>query len=426
MNYSVEKLEKSEAKLTITVDKAVFEKAIDNAYQKNKNKINVPGFRKGKATRQLIEKMYGAGVFYEDAANEVMPDAYDEAAEACGLEIVSRPTVSVEKVEKGADFVFTAVVAVRPEVTLGSYKGIEVERTTLEVTDEEIDKVINREREANATNVSVTDRAVADGDTAYIDYEGFCDGVAFDGGKGENYGLVIGSHSFIDTFEDQIVGHNIGDEFDVNVKFPDEYHAEELKGKPAVFKVKVNEIKAKVLPELDDEFASEVSDFETFAEYKEDVKKNLLAKKEEQEKSRVEDAIVEKIIADSKMEISDKQVKSTAESMAEQAAQSMQAQGISLEMYLQYTGMDIDKYIASLEPTALKKIQYRLVLEEVAKAENIAVTDEEYEAEIEKMAKNYQMEVAKLKEYIKEKDAESIKMDLRVGKALDFVYAEAK
>lgn len=426
MNYTKEDLGKNMWKLTITVDAETFEKAMQSSYQKNKSKINVQGFRKGKAPRALIEKMYGPSVFYEDAAQECIPAAYEEAAKESGLDIVARPEYDVEKIEKGQEMVFTAKVAVKPEVKLGEYKGVKVEVEEGKVEDADIDAELNRVREQNSRLVSVEDRAVAEGDTAVIDYEGFCEGVAFDGGKGTDHELVIGSHSFIDTFEDQIVGHNIGDEFDVNVTFPEKYHSEALAGKPAVFKCKVNAIKVKELPELDDEFAQEVSEFDTLDAYKEDITKKLNERKANENKAKKEDALVDAIIAASEMDIPQPMVEETKYQMAEDMAQRMQAQGISFEMYCKYTGMNPKQFIDNLEPQALKRIQYRLTLEAVAKAENITVTDEEFNKELEDMAKMYNMETDKLKELMGDAETKAMREDVAVRKALDLIYESAQ
>ncbi len=426
MSFKVEELGKSMVKLTIEVAAEEFEKAMETAYQKNKNKLSVQGFRKGKAPRAMIEKMYGAGIFYEDAANELIPDAYEKAAVESGLDIVSRPEIDLVQVEKGKEFIFTAEVAVKPEVTLGEYKGVEVEKAEVAVADEEIDAELARVREQNARILSVEDRPVADGDEVVIDFEGFVDGVAFAGGKGEDYKLVIGSHSFIDTFEEQLIGKNIGDDVEVNVTFPTEYHAEELAGKPAMFKVKVKAITAKELPELDDEFAVDVSEFDTLAEYKEDIKKNLLEKKEKEAKFAKEDAVVDKIIEGATMEIPDAMIDTQTRQMAEEYAQGLQMQGLNLEQYFKFTGMNANSFMENLKPQALKRIQCRLVLEAVVKAENIAVSEEELDKEFETMAQNYRMEKDKLVELVGEKEKEQIKMDIAVQKAVDFVRDAAK
>ena len=426
MSFKVEELGKSMVKLTIEVAAEEFEKAMETAYQKNKNKLSVQGFRKGKAPRAMIEKMYGAGIFYEDAANELIPDAYEKAAVESGLDIVSRPEIDLVQVEKGKEFIFTAEVAVKPEVTLGEYKGVEVEKTDVSVSDDEVAAELDRVREQNARILTVEDRPVADGDETVIDFEGFVDGVPFAGGKGEDYKLVIGSHSFIDTFEEQLIGKNIGDEVDVNVTFPTEYHAEELAGKPALFKVTIKAITAKELPELDDEFAVDVSEFDTLAEYKEDIKKNLLEKKEKEAKFAKEDAVVDKIIEGATMEIPDAMIDTQTRQMAEEYAQRLQMQGLSLDQYFKFTGMTANSFMENLKPQALKRIQCRLVLEAIVKAENIEVSEEELDKEFDTMAQNYRMEKDKLVELVGEKEKEQIKMDIAVQKAVDFVRDAAK
>lgn len=425
MSYQVENLEKNMAKLTIEVGAEEFEKALETAYQKNKNKINVQGFRKGKAPRNVIEKMYGVGVFYEDAANELIPGAYEEAAKESGLEIVSRPEIDVTQIEKGKSFIFTAQVALKPEVTLGKYKGVEVDKTEVSVTEEEVAAELDRVREQNSRLITVEDRAVQDGDIAVIDYEGFTDGVAFEGGKGENHSLTIGSHSFIDTFEEQLIGKNIGEETEVHVTFPTEYHAPELAGKPAVFKVKINEIKVKELPALDDDFAQDVSEFDTLEEYKADVKATLLKNKEKTAKTAKEDAVVDAIIADAKMEIPDAMVDTTVRQMAEEFAQRIQSQGLSVDQYFKFTGMNANSFMENLRPQAVKRIQSRLVLEAVAKAEGIEATEEEINKEFENMAKMYQMEPDKLKELVGEGEKKMMAEDVAVQKAIDLVTEAA-
>ncbi len=425
MSLQVEKLEKNMAKLTIEATAEEFEAAIEKAYQKNKGKMNVQGFRKGKAPRAIIEKMYGVGVFYEDAANFIIPDAYEAAAKESGLDIVSQPEIDVTQIEKGKSFIFTATVAVKPEVTLGEYKGIEVEKADLAVTEEEMDAELDKVREQNSRMLTVEDRAVEDGDMTVIDFEGFVDGVAFEGGKGTDYPLTIGSHSFIDNFEEQLIGKNIGEEVEVNVTFPEEYQAKELAGKPALFKVTVKEIKKKELPELDDEFAKDVSEFDTLAEYKEDLKKGLVEKKEKAAKTAKEDAIVDKIIENATMEIPDAMLDTQVKQMANEFAQRLQSQGLSVEQYFQFTGMDSNKFLENIKPQAMKRIQSRLVLEAIVKAENIEVSEDEVTKEIEEMAKNYQMEADKVRELIAPQIAD-MKMDLAVQKAVDLVAAEAK
>ena len=425
MSCKVENLEKNMAKLTIEVSAEEFEKACEKAYQKNKNKINVQGFRAGKAPRNVIEKMYGAAVFFEDAANELIPDAYAKAAEESGLDIVSRPEIDVVQIEKGKDFIFTAEVAVKPEVELGQYKGVEVEKAPVEVTDAEVEAELNRVREQNSRMLTVDDRAIADGDLANIDYEGFCDGVPFAGGKDEGYDLAIGSHSFIDTFEEQLIGKNIGDEVEVNVTFPAEYHAAELAGKPAMFKVKVNGIKVKELPELDDDFAQDVSEFDTLEEYKNDLKATLLERKEKDAKAVKEEAVVDKIIEGAKMEIPEPMITGTVGQMAEDFAQRIQAQGLSIEQYFQFTGMNANTFMENLKPQALKRIQSRLVLEAVVKAEGITASEEDVNKEISNMAEMYQMEVDKLMELIGENEKKAMAEDVAVQKALELVVNAA-
>ena len=426
MSYRVEDLGKNMVKLTIEADAAEFEEALQKAYLKNRNRISVQGFRKGKAPRSIIEKLYGAGIFYEDAANLIIPDAYEKAAQESGLEIVSRPEIDVEQIEKGKPFIFTAEVAVKPEVTLGQYKEIEVEAKPVEVTAEELDAELGRVREQNSRTITVDDRAVEDGDITTIDYEGFVDGVPFEGGKGENQALAIGSHSFIDTFEEQLIGKKIGEEAEIHVTFPGDYHAKELAGKPAVFKVTVKEIKVKELPNLDDEFAQDVSEFNTLEEYKADLEKTIRERKEKDAKRAKEDAVVEKIIENAQMEIPQAMIDSQARQMADEFAQRLQMQGMQMDQYLQYTGLDADKFVETTKPQALKRIQTRLVLEAVVKAENIQVPDEELEKEFEEMAKAYRMETDKLKDLIGEKEKEQMKMDLAVSKAVDLVAAAAK
>ena len=425
MSVQVEKLEKSMAKLTITVEAAKFDAAVDSAYQKNKGKIALPGFRKGKAPRAMIEKMYGTGVFFEDAANELIPEAYETAAKESELEIVAQPEIEVTQMDKGTDFIFTATVAIKPEVTLGDYKGIEVEKKEAEVSEEEITAEIDKAREANSRLITIEDRATEDGDTVIIDFDGYVDGKQFEGGYAEDYTLVLGSHSFIDNFEDQLVGKNLGEDVEVNVTFPEEYHVDELKGKPALFKVKIKEIQKKELPELDDDFAQDVSDFDTLDEYKADVEKKILENKENQIKREQEDQIIEKIIENAQMEIPQQMIAAQTRQMTQEFAQRLQSQGLSLEQYMQFTGLTPQKMMEDLEPQALKRIQSRLVLEEVVAAENIEASDEEIDKELENMASMYQMEIDKLKELIGDDEKKQIGMDLAVQKAVEFVVKEA-
>ena len=425
MSVQVEKLEKNMAKLTIEVSSEEFENAIAKAYKKNKNKISMPGFRKGKAPRAMIEKMYGKGIFYEDAANSIIPDAYADAAKESELEIVAQPEIDVTQIESGKPFIFTATVALKPEVTLGEYKGIEVEKKEVEVTDEEVEAEINKVRESNARMLDIDDRATQDGDTVLIDFDGYVDGKQFEGGKADDYSLVLGSHSFIDNFEEQLVGKNIGDDVEVNVTFPENYQAEELQGKPAVFKVKIKEIKVKELPELDDDFAQDVSNFDTIAEYKEDLKKKLTENKEEALKREREEAVIGKIIEKAQRDIPEQMVDAQTRQMTQEFAQRLSSQGLSIDQYMQFTGLTPQKMIEELKPQALKRIQSRLVLEAVVAAENIETTEEELDKEIENMASMYQMEVDKLKEVIGEEEKKQIGLDLAVQKAVEIVTEAA-
>ncbi|MCI8750817.1 MAG: trigger factor [Lachnospiraceae bacterium] len=421
MSVQVEKLEKSMAKLTIEVPAKELDLALDKAYKKNRNKIAMPGFRKGKAPRAMIEKMYGAEIFFEDAANILVPDAYEDAAKESGLEIVSQPEIAVEQIEKGQPFIFTATVAVKPEVTLGEYKGIEVESKEAGVTDEEIEEEINKVRENNSRMITIEDRAVEDGDTVTIDFDGYVDGEQFEGGMAEDYSLVIGSHTFIDNFEEQLIGKNIGDDVEVNVTFPDQYQAEELRNKEALFKVKINAIKMKELPDADDEFAQEVSDFDTLDEYKEDLRKKLLENKEAALKREKEEEVVGAIIENAQMDIPDPMVNAQTQQMTQEFAQRLQSQGLSLEQYMQLTGMTPQKMLEELKPQALKRIQSRLVLEAVVAAENIEASEEDFDKEIENMAEMYNMEADKLRDLVGEDEKEQIRMDIAVQKAVDFV-----
>ena len=426
MSVQVENLEHNMAKLTIEVAAEELEKALDSAYQKQKKQISVPGFRKGKVPRAMIEKMYGAGVFYEDAANILMQQTYAGAVDESGVDIVSRPTVEVTQIEKGQPFIYTAEVAVRPEVTLGKYMGVTVTKIDTSVSDEEVDAELENQRNKNARTVTVTDRPVAEGDTAVIDFEGFVDGVAFEGGKGENHPLEIGSHTFIDTFEDQLVGKNTGDEVEVNVTFPEDYQAEDLAGKPAVFKCKIKEIKAVELPELDDEFASEVSDFETLDEYKEDIKSKAAEKKQKDAENEKENKLIEKVIENAKMDVADAQVADVQERIKDEFAQNLQYQGINLEQYMQICNITEEALMERIKPDAEKRIKSRLVLEAIAAAENIEVSDDEVHEELEAMAKQYQMNVEDIEGFMGDAEKDSIKKDLAVKKAVKVVVDNAK
>lgn len=426
MSLSVEKLEGSMAKLTIEVPASEFTKAITEAYNKNKNKFSVPGFRKGKVPQAYIEKMYGPSIFYEDAANKLINEYYPKEVADCEEEIVSSPEIDVEQIEKGKDFIFTAMVATKPEIKIGEYKGIEIEKIDSEVTDDEVMAEILKTQKENSRSIPVEDRPAAMDDEVTINYEGFMDDVAFDGGKGENHKLTLGSHSFIDTFEDQIVGKNIGDKFDVNVTFPEEYHAPELAGKPAVFKVELLGINAIELPELDDEFAEEVSSFDTFEEYKADVKKILEVKKERTVKNKKQEAVLTKIAETAEMELPEPMIKYNQEKMFEEFAQNLMYQGINMEQYLALMGTTKEQMLEQIKPDAIKRIKNGLILEAVVDAENITATDEEYDEELKTMAESYQMEIDKLKELIGDNEKDSIKKDIAVKKVLELLSDNCK
>ena len=426
MSVQVENLEKSMAKLTIEVSAEKVEEALQEAYNRQKNRISLPGFRKGKVPRNMVEKMYGAEIFYEDAANILLQKEYGPAAKESGLDIVSHPEIDLVQLEKGKPFIFTAVIAVKPEVTLGKYMGVTVTKIDTSVSDEEVDAEVERQRENNARSITITDRPVADGDTAVIDFEGFVDGEAFEGGKGENYPLVIGSHSFIDTFEEQLIGKNTGDEVEVNVTFPEEYQSEDLSGKPALFKVKINEIKGKELPELDDEFAQDVSEFDTLAEYKEDVKNKLQQQKEDQAKRDKEDEAIRKIVDKSKMEIPEPMIAMQVDNIVNDFATRISQQGLSMEQYMQFSGATIDSLKEQVRPDAIERIQSSLVLEEIAKVENIEVSDEEVDQELEKLAVAYRTDIESLREYATESEKQAIKDDLAIQKAADLIMANVK
>lgn len=427
MSLQVEKLENNMAKLTIEVSAEELEKAIEGAYQKNRNKISIPGFRKGKAPRKMIEQMYGREIFYEDAANALIPDAYGKAVEECTEDIVSSPKVDVVQLEAGKPFIFTAEVALKPEVTLGKYKGVKVDKIDVDVTEEEINAEIDREREKNSRTVDITDRAVQDGDIATIDFEGFVDGVAFEGGKGEDYPLTIGSHTFIPGFEEALTGAEIGRETDVNVTFPEDYQAAELAGKAAVFKCTVKKLQEKQLPALDDDFVGEVSEeSDTVEQYKEEIKKKLADKKAADAKNAKEDAVIEAIIADAEMDIPDAMVETQQRQMLQDYAQRLQSQGISMEQYMQFTGLTTAALMDQVKPQALKRIQSRLVLEAVVAAEKMEATEEEFEAEAKTMGEAYQMEADKVKELLGENGKKQVMEDICIKKAVEFVVENAK
>lgn len=426
MSLQVEKLENNTAKLTIEVSAEDFDKALQAAYQKNKNKFNVPGFRKGKVPYAMVEKMYGAGVFYEDAANDLIPGAYADAAAESELEIVARPEISVTQIEKGKPFIFEAEVTLKPEIKLGKYKGVKVEAMDTTVTDDDVQAELDKVKEQNARLVAADDKAVENGDQTTIDFEGFVDGVAFEGGKGDDYPLTIGSHAFIDTFEEQLIGKKVGEEVEVNVTFPEQYQAEELAGKPAMFKVTIKEIKVKEYPEIDDDFAQDVSEFDTLEEYKADIKKNLEEKKAQEAASDKESKVIEAIVEDSEMDIPEKMIEAQCQQMVEEFAQNIAMQGISFEQYMQFTGSTVEQLTEQVKPQAQARIESSLVLEAIVAAEGIEATDEEYDEEVKGMAERYQMEVDKINDLLSEDDKKNIKADICARKAAKFVVEAAK
>jgi len=426
MSLQVEKLEKSMARLTIEVSAEELEKAIENAYKKNRNKISIPGFRKGKAPRRMIEQIYGKEIFYEDAANALIPDAYDQALEECTEDVVSSPQIDVTQLEAGKPFIFTAEVVLKPEVKLGKYKGIEVDKIDISASEEEVEAALNKERESNARTITIEDRPVKDGDMTIIDFEGFVDGVAFEGGKGENYPLTIGSGAFIPGFEEELIGVNLNEETDVNVTFPEDYQSEELAGKAVVFVCTVREIKEKELPPLDDEFASEVSEFDTLEEYKEDIRTKISEKKEQEAKNQKEEAVVDAVIEEAFMEIPEAMIQTQQQQMLEDFAQRIQSQGLNVEQYMEITGMTQAGLAEQMRPQALKRIQSRLVMEAVAAEEGMTATEEDVDAEIVKMAEVYRMETDKVMELLGEGGRKQVKEDICVNKAVDFVVQNAK
>ncbi|MEY8331775.1 trigger factor [Lachnospiraceae bacterium 47-T17] len=426
MSVQVEDLGKNMVKLTVEVPAEAVDAAIKSAYNKQKNRISIPGFRKGKVPQAMIEKMYGPEIFYEDAANILLQVQYPAAVDESGVDVVSQPTIDISQLEKGKPFVFTADVAKRPEVTLGKYNGVTVTKIDTSVSDEEVDAEVEQQRNINARNVIVTDRPIQTGDTAVIDFEGFSQGVAFEGGKGENHPLEIGSHSFIDTFEDQLIGKNTGDEVDVNVTFPEHYQAPELAGKPALFKVKINEIRAKELPELDEEYVQDISEFDTVEEYREDVRKTLRERKENAARGTKEDEAIQKIIDKSKMDIPEPMIDMQVQTMLDEFAQRIAAQGMSMEQYMQFSGATAEKLREQVRPEALQRIQSSLVLEQIAKEENIVASDEDVETEIGQMAAMYGMQVDDVKKYMGDSEKETMKRDIAVKKAVEFVMANVK
>ena len=426
MSVQVEKLEKNMAKLTIEVPAEEFDAAMNKAYNKMKGSIAVPGFRKGKAPRKMIERVYGAAVFYEDAADILIPDAYEKALSEIDEIVVSRPSIDIVQIEAGKPFIFTAEVALKPEVTLGQYKGLEVEAADTAVTEEDVQAEIDRQRSSNARTVDVTDRPVQDGDMIKLDFDGSVDGAPFEGGKGENYPLTIGSGSFIPGFEEQLIGKSIGEETEVHVTFPEDYHAEELKGKAAVFKCEVKSIQVRELPEEDDEFAQDVSDFDTMAEYREDVRAKLTERKAEDAKRQKEEAAIAKAVLNAQMDIPDAMIEEQARRIMDDFAARMQQQGITMEQYMQFTGMTREQMLEQSRPEALRRIQNSLVLEAVAKAEGIEISDERVDEEITKMAEQYKMEIEKIKEFMGEDQIESLKHDIRMNKAIEYIASQAK
>lgn len=426
MSLQVEKLEKNMAKLTIEVPAEEFDAAIKNAYNKNKNKFSIPGFRKGKAPLAMLEKMYGAGIFYEDAANEVIDASYPKAAEESKEEIVSTPEIKVTQIEKGKAFIYEATVALKPEVTLGEYKGVEVKKAEAVVTDEDVENELTAARKKNGRLLDVEDGTIEDGDNTIIDFTGYIDGKTFDGGAGTDYPLVIGSHSFIEGFEEQLIGKKKGETCDVNVTFPAEYHADELAGKPAKFVVTIKEVKRNELPELNDEFASEVSDFDTLDEYKADIRKKLQEKKEQDAKVENENHVIEKVVENAQMELPQPMVDTQAREMVENYARRLQSQGLNINDYMKYTGMTPEKLMEQMRPEAEKRIKTRLVLEKVVEAENVQVSDEKLDEQINEIAASYKLEGAKLKEMMGEREKEQIREDLKVQAAIDLLVEQAK
>ncbi len=426
MSVQVERLEHNTAKLTVTVDAKDFAKATTSVYNKRKGSFHVPGFRKGKAPKNMIEKMYGPEIFYEDAVNDLLPKAYEEAVKESGLDVVSRPEIDIEQVGKGQDLIFTAEVAVKPEVTLGQYKGLEVQKDAVEVSDAEVEEELKKEQEKNAREVTVEDRPVKDGDVVTLNYAGTVDGIPFDGGTAESQKLEIGSHSFVDTFEDQLVGMNIGDEKDVEVTFPEEYHSPEVAGKDAVFHVKVLGIKERQLPEIDDDFAQDTTEFDSLDEYKEDIRGKLALAKEERAKSAMENDLVEQIVESSQMDIPDAMVENQVDQMVQEFEQRISYQGLSFEQYLQYSGQSMDALRDTMKPDALKRIQGTLVLEAIAAAEDLKADDDDLQAEFERMASMYQMEAEQIASFMGDEQKENMKKDLAVQKAIDFVREAAQ
>ena len=426
MSLTYEKLEGNMAELTITVPAEDFKKACVDVYNRQKSKFQLDGFRKGHVPMQFIEKAYGPAVFFEDAANDLINKTYFEEIKDIDLDIVSNPEISLNQIEKGKDFIYKAKVATKPPVELGDLKKIKIEKVDSEVTDEDVEKEIESKLKANSTKQDVTDRAAQEKDEATINFEGFVDGVAFEGGKGEKYPLVLGSGSFIPGFEDQIIGKNVGDSFDVNVTFPENYQAEDLAGKEAVFKCELLGLKETVLPTLDDEYISDTTDFETVDEWKADIKKQVTERKEQSAKRERESKAIDALVEMSKVELPEPMIVYQQEKMIDNFGQQLMYQGMNLEQYLNMTGQTRDDMRDQVRPEAEKQIKRSLIIEAVAEAQNIEVSEEDTAAEIEKMAKQYQMEVDKIKEIMGEEQMESLKMDIKMQKAAEYIASQAK
>ncbi len=426
MNAKVENIEKNVVKLEIEVDSEKFEQGMQKAFLKNAGRFNIPGFRKGKAPRKMVERYYGEQVLYEDAINIVCPEAYDEAVEENNLNPVDRPEIDIKQIGNGENLIFTAVVTVKPEVELGEYKGIEVSKIEVNVSDEEVEKEFQKVVEKNARLVSVEDREIQLDDTAVIDFEGFIDDVAFEGGKGENFSLVIGSGQFIPGFEDQLIGAKAGSEVDVNVTFPENYGSEELSGKPALFKVKVNEVKVKELPVVDDEFAKDISEFDTLEEYKSDLKKKLTDNAEHKAKHETEEAVIDQVVENAQVDIPEVMTSKQIENLLRDFDMKLRYQGLDINKYMGMMGMDENSIREQFKDRAEKDVKVQLVLEKISKVENIVTSDEDVEAQIEKMAENYKKTAEEFKKLLKEDDIEYIKRDLVIGKTVDFLVENAK
>ncbi len=425
MSTQVELQDKNMAKLTVEVPAEELDQAMQHSYNKQKKSFNLPGFRKGKVPRKIVEQIYGPGIFYEDAVNELIPKAYADAFEESGLDIVSQPDISVVQIEEGKPFIFTAEVAVKPEVTLGEYKGLSVDKYSTDVSDEEVDAKIQEEAGKNARTITVEDRPVQDGDDLILDFDGYIDGEPFDGGKAQNYPLTVGSHAFIPGFEEQLIGKNPEEDFEITVTFPEDYQSEDLAGKEAVFKCRIHEIKTKEYPDIDDEFASEVSEFDTLDEYKEDVRKNLKEEKESEGKRNQEDQAVDEAVANAEMEIPDAMIQTEVDQMVDEFSRQLQNSGMTLDLYLQYTGMDRDQLEEQMRPQAIDRIRGRLTLEAIAAAEGIVCTDERMDEEIKKMAESYSMEPDQLRQMLGDYEIEQMKQDIAVQDAITFLVDHA-